>query len=112
MLHGVGIHADPSLVTFNFWITADEANLDPDRGGLTVWDVNTPADWRTQQYIGDTARSQAYVKRMGGKPVTIAYRSNRAIVFSSALFHETDHMTFKHGYTDRRINITLLYGRR
>ncbi len=111
-LRGVGLHADPSLVTFNFWITADEANLDPGRGGLTVWDVSAPKDWKTQQYIGDTPGSQAYVKRMGGKPVTIPYRSNRAIVFSSALFHETDHMTFKDGYTNRRINITMLYGRR
>jgi hypothetical protein len=49
---------------------------------------------------------------MGGKSVTIPYRSNRAIVFSSALFHETDQMTFKDGYTNRRINITMLYGRR
>jgi hypothetical protein len=112
MLRGVGTHADPSLVTFNFWITADEANLDPDRGGLTVWDVAAPKDWKTQQYIGDTPSSQAYVKRMGGKPVTIPYRSNRAIVFSSALFHETDHMAFKDGYTNRRINLTMLYGRR
>jgi hypothetical protein len=112
MLRGVGTHADPSLVTFNFWITADEANLDPGRGGLTVWDVSAPRDWKTQQYIGDTPGSQAYVKRMGGKSVTIPYRSNRAIVFSSALFHETDQMTFKDGYTNRRINITMLYGRR
>lgn len=112
MLRGVGTHADPSLVTFNFWITADEANLEPGRGGLTVWDVKAPADWKTQQYIGDTPGSQAYVKHMGGKSVTIPYRANRAIVFSSALFHETDRMTFKPGYTNRRINITMLYGRR
>ena len=111
-LHGVGTHADPSLVTFNFWITPDEANLDPARGGLTVWDVAAPADWNTQRTIGDTAGCQAYLARMGAKPVTIAYRSNRAVVFSSALFHETDRMHFKDGYTNRRINLTMLYGRR
>lgn len=111
-LSGVGTHSDPSLVTFNFWITADEANLDPDSGGLTVWDVAAPKDWKTQQYIGDTAGCQAYLKRVGGKPTTIPYRSNRAIVFSSALFHETDRMHFRCGYTNRRINITMLYGRR
>jgi hypothetical protein len=111
-LSGVGTHSDPSLVTFNFWITADEANLDPDSGGLTVWDVAAPADWKTQKYIGDTASCQAYVKRAGGKATTIPYRSNRAIVFSSALFHETDRMHFREGYTNRRINITMLYGRR
>lgn len=111
-LHGVGTHADPSLVTFNFWITPDDANLDPDRGGLTVWDVAAPADWNTQSYIGDTAGCQTYLARAGAKSVTIPYRSNRAIVFSSALFHETDRMHFKDGYANRRINITMLYGRR
>jgi len=34
-LGGVGTHADPSLVTFNYWITQDEANNDPEHGGLT-----------------------------------------------------------------------------
>jgi hypothetical protein len=111
-LRGVGTHADPSLVTFNFWITADEANLEPESGGLTVWDVAAPADWKTQQYIGDTPGCQAFLKRANGKAVTIPYRSNRAIVFSSALFHETDRTHFKEGYTNRRINITMLYGRR
>lgn len=111
-LNGVGTHADPSLVTFNFWITPDEANLDPEHGGLTVWDMAAPADWNSQRYIGDTAGCQAYLTRMGAKSVTIPYRANRAIVFSSALFHETDRMHFKDGYENRRINITMLYGRR
>ncbi len=93
-LHGVGTHADPSLVTFNFWITPDEANLDPEHGGLTVWDAAAPADWNSQRTIGDTAGCQAYLARMGAKSVTIPYRSNRAIVFSSALFHETDRYAF------------------
>jgi len=111
-LSGVGTHADPSVVTFNFWITADDANLDPEHGGLTVWDVATPSGLTTQQYIADTAGCQAYLARMGAKPTTIAYRCNRAVVFSSDLFHETDRMHFKEGYTNRRINITMLYGRR
>jgi hypothetical protein len=111
-LNGVGTHADPSLVTFNFWITADEANLDPEHGGLTVWNTAAPADWKSPQYIGDTAGCQAYLARAGAKSVTIPYRSNRAIVFSSDLFHETDRTHFKEGYTNRRINITMLYGRR
>jgi hypothetical protein len=111
-LSGVGTHADPSVVTFNFWITPDEANLDSEHGGLTVWDVGAPADWKSQRYIGDTAGCQAYLARNGAKSITIPYRCNRAIVFSSALFHETDRMHFKDGYTNRRINITMLYGRR
>jgi len=110
-LNGVGTHADPSVVTFNFWITADEANLDPEHGGLTVWNAAIPSDWNTQRYIGDTAACQAYLARIGAKSVTIPYRCNRAVVFASNLFHETDRMHFKDGYTNRRINITMLYGR-
>jgi hypothetical protein len=34
------------------------------------------------------------------------------VVFNSALFHETDAIRFRDSYEDRRINITLLYGRK
>jgi hypothetical protein len=44
--------------------------------------------------------------------VTVPYRANRAVIFDSDLFHETDRIAFKDGYLNRRINITLLYGRR
>lgn len=110
-LKGVGTHADPSVVTFNFWITPDEANLDPEHGGLTVWNEAIPPDWKTQRYIGDTAACQAFLARRGAKSRTIPYRCNRAVVFASNLFHQTDRMHFKDGYTNRRINITMLYGR-
>ena len=40
------------------------------------------------------------------------YRANRAVVFDSDLFHETDAIRFRDGYLNRRINITLLYGNR
>lgn len=110
-LKGVGTHADPSVVTFNFWITADDANLDPEHGGLIVWNAAIPPDWKTQRYIGDTAACQAHLARIGAKSVTIPYRCNRAVVFASNLFHQTDRAQFKDGYTNRRINITMLYGR-
>jgi hypothetical protein len=48
-------------------------------------------------------------KSMGPR---IPYRSNRAVVFSSDYFHETDRTHFKEGYINRRINLTMLYGRR
>ena len=44
--------------------------------------------------------------------MTVPYRSNRAVIFDSHLFHETDRIVFKEGYLNRRINITLLYGLR
>jgi hypothetical protein len=44
--------------------------------------------------------------------VTIPYRQNRAVIFNSDLFHETDRISFRGGYENRRINVTLLYGKR
>jgi hypothetical protein len=34
------------------------------------------------------------------------------VIFNSNLFHQTDRFDFAPGYLNRRINITLLYGRR
>ena len=44
--------------------------------------------------------------------MTVPYRANRAVIFDSDLFHETDVISFKPGYENRRINVTLLFGRR
>ena len=46
------------------------------------------------------------------KPIVVPHRANRAVVFDSDLFHETDTIRFKDGYQNRRINVTMLYGRR
>jgi|TARA_B110000090_G_scaffold127152_1_gene140567 hypothetical protein len=41
----------------------------------------------------------------------IPYNENRAVIFNSNLFHETDAIDFKDGY-EKRINVTMLLGRR
>ena len=51
-----------------------------------------------------------FLKNAGAESITVPYRCNRAVIFDSDLFHETDRITFKDGYTNRRINITMLYG--
>jgi hypothetical protein len=33
------------------------------------------------------------------------------VIFKSALFHKTDDCRFRTGYLDRRINVSLLFGR-
>jgi hypothetical protein len=111
-LPGIKIHADFAAVNVNFWITPDEANLDPDHGGLVIWDVSAPLDWNFDQYNGDTEAARAFLAREGAKSITVPYRSNRAVIFDSDLFHETDEIRFKQGYYNRRINVTMLYGRR
>jgi len=111
-LTGIAVHADFAAVNINFWITPDEANLDPDSGGLIVWDVAAPLDWGFAKYNDDVAAARDFLARSGARAVKIPHRANRAVIFDSDLFHETDSINFKDGYENRRINITLLYGRR
>ena len=111
-LHGIKKHADFAAVNVNFWITPDEANLDPEHGGLVVWDKAAPQDWDFAKYNAAEADICAFLEEQKARPVTIPYRANRAVIFDSDLFHETDVIRFKPGYQNRRINITLLFGRR
>jgi hypothetical protein len=112
-LNGAGIHADIGVINVNFWITPDESNLDPESGGLVIWDKPAPSDWSPTEYnSADSTPAQQFLEESGARSVTIPYRSNRAVIFDSSLFHATDDMRFKEGYLDRRINLTLLYGKR
>ena len=47
---GLSLHADAAAVNVNFWITPDEANLNPDTGGLVVYDKEAPAEWNFAAY--------------------------------------------------------------
>lgn len=108
------IHADAAAVNVNFWITPDDANLDPASGGLIVWDKEAPRDWDFKVY-NSTAfqpKIREFLNQSGASPVKVPYRENRALVFNSDLFHESDTCTFRDDYESRRINITFLYGRR
>ena len=111
-LQGIKVHADFAAVNVNFWITPDDANLDPESGGLVIWDKCAPPEWDFAAYNGEAAPIRAFLARSNARSVTVPYRANRAVIFDSDLFHETDRMHFKPGYENRRINITLLYGRR
>jgi Tfp pilus assembly protein PilF len=109
---GIGIHADFAAVNLNFWITPDEANLDPESGGLRIWNLPAPLGWDYRKYNADPEGIRSFLAGAGAKSVTVPYRANRAVIFDSNLFHETHRPRFKDGYLNRRINITLLYGLR
>jgi Flp pilus assembly protein TadD len=111
-LRGTRTHADFAAVNVNFWITPDKANLDPTRGGLVVWDVGAPLDWDFAKYNAAHDDIRAFLEREKAKPIVVPYRANRAVVFDSDLFHETDAIQFRPGYENLRINITLLFGHR
>lgn len=109
---GVHIHADDAAVNVNFWITPDDANRDPERGGLLVWDVPAPPTWDFSKFGGEQAAIQDFLARNNARAITVPYRANRAVIFDSRLLHKTDAIRFRDGYENRRINVTLLYGDR
>jgi hypothetical protein len=111
-LEGIGLHADAAAINVNFWITPDEANLDPDHGGLVVYDREAPADWDFAKFNNNLPAIRQFIDESGSHPVTVPYRQNRAVIFNSDLFHNTDRFAFAPGYENRRINITMLFGER
>ena len=111
-LTGINLHADFAAVNVNFWITPDDASEDSEAGGLVVWDKEAPLDWDFDKYNADEAAMRTFLAESDAEAVRVPYRQNRALVFNSDLFHETDRIAFRPGYENRRINITLLYGDR
>lgn len=111
-MEGVHIHADDAVVNINFWITQDEANLDPESGGLKVWDAGAPPNCDYAKFASEQAGIRDFLARNRATSVTIPYRANRAVIFDSELLHQTDKIRFKEGYRNRRINLTFLYGER
>lgn len=111
-LSGIPIHADFAAVNVNFWLTPDAANLDPESGGLVVWNKEAPGDWDFERYNADESAQRKFLAENGARSIRVPHRQNRAVVFNSDLFHETDRLSFAPGYENRRINVTMLYGRR
>ena len=111
-IRGINAHADFAAVNVNFWITPNDANLDTESGGLIVYDVEAPKDWDFNTYNNNQERILEELKKSKGNTRVISYKENRAVIFNSNLFHETDNYLFKEGYENRRINITMLFGKR
>ena len=111
-LKGINVHADFAAINVNFWITPKKANLNPKSGGLIVYDVEAPKEWNFNTFNNDEQRIRKELKKSKGNTKVIPYNENRAVIFNSNLFHETDSYEFKEGYENRRINVTLLFGRR
>lgn len=109
---GIDVHADDGAVSINFWVTPDEANEDAERGGLVIYGKQPPPGWEISDYLADSARIRDYLDDGDQDKIVVPYRENRAVLFDSRLFHESDAPRFKPGYENRRINITLLFGRK
>ena len=110
-MQGIAMHADFARVNVNFWVTPDAACADPATGGMVIYNHPVPKSWTFADYNSNPEKLQAYVKVHGAKAQRVPYRENRCVMFDSSLIHVTDELHFKPGYENRRINITLLFGR-
>src|SRR5262249_18031171 len=111
-LSGIPMHADFAAVNVKFWVTPDEANLDPDGGDLVVWDKEAPLDWDFAKYNNDQPALRRLLAEAQTRPIHAPHRQNRVVIFNSDLIHETAALKFRDGYENRRVNITMLYGKR
>lgn len=111
-LPGTDIHGDDADFSLNLWITPDSANLDPDSGGLVVWDKTAPSDWSYNDYNSGGERVKQFLRDQNAESQTIPYRANRAVLFKGHLFHRTDDFTFAPGFANRRRSLTFLFRRR
>ena len=109
---GSGINFRPNFAVhnLNFWITPDEYNNDKNSGGLKVYDVPAPLNWTYAEYQGSSDVIDKFLKENNANCINVPYKYNRAVLFNSAYFHETDKIDFKDEYEGRRINNTYLFG--
>jgi hypothetical protein len=108
---GINVHADFAEINLNFWITPDNYNLDPTSGGMKVYSHPAPSSWTPSEYNAQPDMIYDYLRINKSECITIPYKQNRAVLFNSALFHETDKINFVDEYQGRRINITYLFGK-
>jgi hypothetical protein len=109
---GTTVHADFAAVNVNLWITPEHANRNPQTGGMVVHNLTAPEDWNFEKYNQRTEDIRRHVDEHCLESIRIPYRQNRAIIFDSDLFHETDDVEFCNDYASHRINVTFLYGDR
>ncbi len=105
------IHADSGAVTVNLWIAPDRFNLDRESGGMVFWDCMASAEY----FQGDVLTQDTIVEALGIDPrafdLKIVHKCNRAVVFPSRRFHQTDIFRFAEVYQGRRVNVALSFDR-
>jgi tetratricopeptide (TPR) repeat protein len=111
-LPGTDIHGDDADFSLNLWITPDSANLDPNTGGIVIWDKTAPSSWSFNDYNSGGERVRQFLRDQNAESKTIPYRANRAVLFEGHLFHQTDGFSFAPGFANRRRSLTFLFRRK
>jgi tetratricopeptide (TPR) repeat protein len=110
-MQGINTHADFAKINVNFWITPDTACEDSTTGGMVIYDRPVPKNWTAADYNSNPGKLRTFLRVHNAASRRVPYRENRCVLFDSSLIHVTDELHFKPGYDNRRINVTLLYGK-
>ena len=108
---GLGVHCDDGTVSINFWITPDQANNNPETGGLVLWNKRVSRDFLGKVTEQRLEQFNQVISEPDAQSFRVPYRCNRAVLFHSNVLHGTDEIDFKAGYENNRINMTFLYGK-
>ena len=101
----------------NLWIT-DDASMDSTAaaagsGGLRVYHTAATSAMSFRDFNSNTAKVMQFLRDAGSEDTVVPYAANRVVIFQSDLFHATDGTPFRADrYTDHRINLTYLFGKR
>jgi hypothetical protein len=107
---GVPPHADWGRTNINFWVTPEECmNNKEGYNGLNIWKSYPPEGWTREQYNGNGPYVREFLKNNSPSKLSIEYKFNRAMIFDSLFFHESQPISSKPGYANRRVNYTFLY---
>jgi len=107
---GVGMHCDPSLLNLNTWVSSDESVKDKSHNGLNIYKITPPKDWPRKKWNEEPESALEYIKSKNIEAVQIPYKSNRAILFNGAYFHQSNGVSMKEGIENRRVSYTMLFG--
>ena len=107
---GIGLHVDSARVNVNIWITPDESYAGDNGGGLVVYRKRAMGNESFAQAQSETF-GREYLHGFTHENITVPYKCNRVVFFPSTLWHASDRSKFKQGWKNRRINLTLLFGR-
>jgi tetratricopeptide (TPR) repeat protein len=110
-LQGINTHADFAKINVNFWVTPDASCVDSTSGGMVIYDRPVPNSWTAADYNSNPGKLRTFLRVHNAESRRVPFRENRCVLFDSSLIHVTDDLHFKPGYENRRINVTLLYGR-
>ena len=110
---GLDVHADDGAVTVNFWIAPDEGNLEPNSGGLRLWDREAPPEYFETGSREERLKIIDALMQDAGQPsLIVPHRANRAVIFHSNSLHRSDSFQFDDAYLKRKISITVMFGHR